>query len=258
MMEGIETLIRCSSLGKIMTEPRSKAELLSEGAKTAIETIAAQAIFGVEFEVDSKQLMKGRLCEDDAIALLCEVRGIPLMTKNAERKRNDVLTGEADLIGSDRGHDLKCSWSVATFPLIESACYDKLYEWQMRGYMMLWDKDLWEVNYALVNTPEHLIGYEPQSMHFFDHIPKEHRITTWAIARDLAKEKLIIEKCKLAVGYLHQVLNEFDRAHRTGAPAHVARVAHVARHGDSPVEAVRPTIDPSTGEILSSIPQPTF
>jgi hypothetical protein len=239
MMEGIETLIRCSALGKIMTEPKLKSEALSEGAKTAIETIAAQAIFGIQFEVDSKQLAKGLICEPDAIDLLCEVRGIEL-TKNTERRRNDWLTGECDLIGIDRGHDLKCSWSAATFPIVESACYDKLYEWQMRGYMMLWDVGLWEVNYALVNTPEHLIGYEPQSMHFFDHIPKEHRITTWAVARDAAKEKLIIEKCKLAKTYLHQVIDEFERTHRVGAPAHVARQAFVAKHGDSPVEAVIP------------------
>lgn len=233
------TRIRCSALGKIMTEPKSKSEVLSEGAKTMIETIAAQEIFGIDFEVDSKQLEKGRLCEEPAIDLLCEVRGIKL-AKNTERKNNDLLTGEADLVGVDRGHDLKCSWSAATFPIIESACYDKLYEWQMRGYMMLWDIDLWEVNYALVNTPEHLIGYEPQSMHFFDHIPKHHRITTWAVARDAAKEKLIIEKCKLAQGYLHQVIEEFDRTHRAGAPAHVARLAFVAKRGDSPVEAVIP------------------
>ncbi len=233
------TRIRCSALGKIMTEPKSKSEVLSEGAKTMIETIAAQEIFGIDFEVDSKPLEKGRLCEELAIDLLCEVRGIKL-TKNTERKNNDLLTGEADLVGVDRGHDLKCSWSAATFPIVESACYDKLYEWQMRGYMMLWDIDLWEVNYALVNTPEHLIGYEPQSMHFFDHIPKHHRITTWAVARDAAKEKLIIEKCKLAQGYLAQVIGEFERTHRIGAPAHVARQAFVARRGDSPVEAVIP------------------
>jgi hypothetical protein len=239
MMEGIETLIRCSSLGKIMTEPKLKSEVLSEGAKTAIETIAGQAIFGIQFEVDSKQMAKGLICEQSAIDLLCEVRGLSLM-KNAERKRNDWLTGEADLVGIDRGHDLKCSWSAATFPIVETSCYDKLYEWQMRGYMMLWDVGLWEVNYALVNTPEHLIGYEPQSMHFFDHIPMEHRITTWAIARDVAKEKLIIEKCKLAVDYLHRVLDEFDRTHRIGAPAHVARQAFVAKRGDSPTIAVIP------------------
>ncbi len=234
-----ETLIRCSSLGKLMTEPRSKSELLSEGAKTMVETIAAQEIFGIDFEVDSKQMEKGRLCEQEAIDLLCAVRGI-VLAKNTVRMRNDVLTGEADLVGVDRGHDLKCAWSAATFPIVESACYDKLYEWQMRGYMMLWDIDLWEVNYALVNTPEHLIGYEPQSMHFFDHIPKEHRITTWAVARDAAKEKLIIEKCKLAKSYLAQVIDEFARTHRTGAPAHVARQAFVAKRGDSPTIAVIP------------------
>ena len=37
------------------------------------------------------------------------------------------------------------------------------YEWQMRGYMMLWDCDTAIVDYCLVDTPEHLIGYEQRS-----------------------------------------------------------------------------------------------
>ena len=51
---------RCSSLGKLMTEPRSKSEgVLSVGAKTYIRELAAQEIFGVEFEVSSKAIEKG-------------------------------------------------------------------------------------------------------------------------------------------------------------------------------------------------------
>ena len=51
---------RCSSIGKLMTEPRSKSEgVLSVGAKTYIRELAAQEIFGVDFEVSSKYIEKG-------------------------------------------------------------------------------------------------------------------------------------------------------------------------------------------------------
>lgn len=44
---------RCSSIGKLMTEPKSKSEgPLSVGAKTYIRELAAQEIFGVDFVVE--------------------------------------------------------------------------------------------------------------------------------------------------------------------------------------------------------------
>lgn len=212
-MQPSELRIRCSSLGKIMTEPRTKAEgLLSVGAKTHIRELAAQAIFGVNFEVSSKAMEKGTVCEPDSIALLNKVRGLSLV-KNTERRDNGYITGECDLFNVTRGHDLKTSWSIATFPITVVDCEDKLYEWQMRGYMALWDADEWEVNYCLVNTPENLIGYEPQALHFVDYIPAHMRVTTWTVKRDAAKEALIAEKVSAAREYLAEVLAEFDKTH---------------------------------------------
>ena len=97
-----EFKIRCSSLGRIMTEPRSKSDgPLSIGAKTAIREIAAQAIFGVDFEISSKYIEKGLEVEDQSIALLNRVRGLSL-EKNKERRSNDFITGECDLFDAQR------------------------------------------------------------------------------------------------------------------------------------------------------------
>lgn len=240
-----EVLFRCSSIGKLMTEPvqvddrfrtpeveeiiakkkRSdeekailhalKTRTLSEGAKTYIRQLAAQEIFGVDFEVSSKQMEKGIRCEPDSIALLNRVRGLDL-AKNAERRTNEFLSGECDLFdaGRRRGHDLKTSWSIATFPICLTDCLDREYEWQMRGYMWLWGASEWEVNYCLVNTPEDLIGYEPLTLHFVDHIPKHMRVTTWTVTRDAEKEALIAEKVKAARLYYAEVIAEFDRTHQ--------------------------------------------
>ena len=206
---------RCSSLGKLMTEPRSKSEgVLSVGAKTYIRELAAQEIFGVEFEISSKAIEKGIEVEGDSIDLLNSARGLSLF-KNTERKSNDFITGECDLFDSDakRGHDIKSSWSIATFPITVADCEDRLYEWQMRGYMALWDADEWEVNYCLVDTPDRLIGFEPMPLHVVSHLPEWMRVTTWTVKRDLEKEAAIYEKVKAANEYLNSVINEFDQTH---------------------------------------------
>ena len=206
---------RCSSLGKLMTEPRSKSEgVLSVGAKTYIRELAAQEIFGVEFEVSSKAIEKGIEVEGDSIDLLNSVRGLSLF-KNTDRKSHDFITGECDLFDAEakRGHDIKSSWSIATFPITVADCEDRLYEWQMRGYMALWDADEWEVNYCLVDAPDRLIGFEPMPLHVVSHLPEWMRVTTWTVKRDLDKEAAIYEKVKAANEYLKLVISEFDQTH---------------------------------------------
>lgn len=272
-----QLVFRCSSLGKIMTEPKSidpsllvgdlltlhksrpsndedkahkEAKLkplrdrtLSEGAKTYIRQIAAQDIFGVEFEVSSKQMEKGIAVEDESIELLNRVRGLNLR-KNTERKTNGWITGEADLVNAPvRGHDLKSSWSVATFPISVADCLDELYAWQMRGYMLLWDVEEWEVNYALVDTPEKLIGYEPIQLHAVSHIPEHMRLTTWTIKRDRSLEALMRTKVEAARIYYAEVIREFDRTHTIGDVV-------------APVSAPsNPTPKPQAAAITSELPE---
>jgi hypothetical protein len=212
-------LIRCSSLGRIMANPTAAAikagEVLSVGAKTYIRRLVAEAIFGVDFEVSSRQMEKGTRCEPDSIALLNRVLGLNLV-KNTERRTDGLLTGECDLhhAAARAGYDLKTSWSLATFPIAEVDCIDSDYEWQVRGYLRLWDAERWTVAFAMVNTPEDLIGYEPQSLHFVDHIPEHHRLTTWTVTRDAEKEALIEQKVSAARAYFAEVAREFDRSHR--------------------------------------------
>jgi hypothetical protein len=217
--------IRCSAIGKLMTEPTAAAakagEVLSVGAKTAIRELLAQDLFGVEFEVSSKPMEKGIECEPAAIELLNRVRGLAL-TKNTERRTNAYITGECDLYDAPRraGRDLKCAWSVATFPICPediASTQRTLYEWQMRGYMWLWDADEWHVDYCLVDTPDRLIGFEPITLHVVSHIPEHMRVTTWTVKRDRAKEDQMAAKVRAARDYYAEAAREFDATHR--APA---------------------------------------
>lgn len=245
-------LFRCSSIGKLMTAPASidpalitpeveaiqakkertdeekglleelKLRTLSEGAKTYIRELVRQEIWGVDFSFSSKYTEKGKAVEAEGLALLNRVRGLAL-AKNTERRSDGQITGEADTVdlGPRRcGHDLKCSWSLQTFPAFVRDCQDSLYEWQMRGYMRLWDVDRWEVNYAMVNTPEELLGqYEPQQLHLVEHIPEHMRLTTWAIERDRALEAQMDVKLELARAYYAQCIAEFTATHPEPAPA---------------------------------------
>ena len=93
---------------------------------------------------------------------------------------------------------------------------------QQRGYMMLWDADEWEVNYALVDTPDRLIGYEPLQMHVVSHIAEHHRLTSWVIERDFAKERAIKEKVEAAREYFLEAVAEFDQHHQPAPELEIA------------------------------------
>ncbi len=212
----LDLKIRASSVGRIMTDPKTKSEgILSVGAKTYLREIAKQEIFGVEFEISSKEMEKGIEVEQESIEMLNRVRGLSLV-KNTERKTNKWLTGECDLfdVSAGKGYDLKNAWSTKTFPGWLIDCGDKIYEWQMRAYMQLWDADEWEVVHTLVDTPQRLIGFEPLQMHIVSHIPEHMRVTGWLVKRDFDLERKMIERVEAAREYVLDVIREFDETHK--------------------------------------------
>lgn len=213
-------LFRASSFGKLMTEPKTKSEgPLSVGARTHVRELAAQEIFGVDFEADGKALQKGIQCEDDSIALYNRVYGKALV-KNVERRRDEFFQGESDLPDVHEVADIKTAWSASTFPLCRddiSTTQRALYDFQLRVYMRLWNKQHARLVYCLVDTPEALIGYEPMPLHIVGHIPEHLRVTTWTLDRDMAIEAAMVEKVKSARLYYAEVIREFERTH----PEHI-------------------------------------
>lgn len=195
-------MIRCHALGKIMTEPKDKKEVLSVGAKTYLNQLAKESVYEYRPLIKSKYLDKGIICEDEAIRLYNEVYFTDLV-KNTQRRNNGLITGECDLyIPKKRGIDIKCSWSLDTFPVLTEDCHDKDYEWQCRGYMMLFDVPVWDVAYCLVSTPDELIWEGEEDLHYVDHIDPVMRITTIRYERDLALEDKIKEKASAAITYI--------------------------------------------------------
>lgn len=210
--------IRCSQLGKIMTNPTKKemdqGEVLSKGAKTYLRQIAKERFFEYTSEIDSKYIEKGIACEQECIDLYNAVNFTDYK-KNTERKSNDFLTGECDIDTDGLVLDAKTSWSLETFPATpeeaESKSNASLYEWQGRGYMMLYNRPKFELFYGMVSTPiEQLKDWDNHSIHLVDHIAPEHRITKIVYERDESIEEQIESKCIGAIEYIKEVINQIQ------------------------------------------------
>ena len=202
---------RASSLGLIMTDPKG-SDLLSAGGKTYVEKLAKQAVYGYEEQISGKYMAKGILVEDRSIELYNAVF-FTAHKKNTERKTNDWLTGECDIAAAGKIIDIKSAWSIPTFPATIEAGLDKFYEWQGRAYMMLWDVDLFDIAYALVDTPVELIGYEPEELHNVEHINPELRLTIVPYERDKKLEDKIKTRVEAANKYLDQMVKQITEEH---------------------------------------------
>lgn len=212
-------MIRCSSISKIMTKPRTKGAEWSETAKGAMLEAAREQLFGVRKSLDDvKCIQKGIMCEDDGIQLYNDVFMYDLKKVEAiERRSNGIITGEPDLIalGSQKGVDIKVAWSLLTFPLTEDEAGKKAYEWQARGYMALFDLPEWEIAYCAVNTPDDLLKpWDDPSHHYIDDsIPMHHRITVARFTRDMEIEKEMLKKCANANQWIEQAVKGFATEH---------------------------------------------
>lgn len=204
--------IRASSLGLIMTEPKLKTEVLSVGAKTYIKKLAREFVYNFEEDISSKYMDKGIIVEDAAIALYNRVFFTDYK-KNEERKTNDWITGECDIYTGKKIIDIKSSWSLATFPVLSEDGIDKQYEWQGRAYMMLWDCDYFENAYCMVSTPEELLRYDQEDLHYVDNIDESLRVTITPYERDLKLEEQIIINCEAAQNYFNEVLERIALDH---------------------------------------------
>lgn len=225
--------IRCSSLGTLMTNARSidpdlvtdevaaiqakktrtdeekalLAELLeaslSATAKTHLCTVAKEYVYGFHEVVTGKYMDKGLLVENEAIALYNE-RFFTSYSKNTERRDNGFITGECDIyVPAKKIIDTKSCWSWATFPATASEGEDSDYEWQLRGYMWLWDVDEAEIAYCMVDTPPELLrDYDQAELHQAEHIDASLRVTIVPYLRDRAQEQRIVRKVTAARMFL--------------------------------------------------------
>lgn len=237
-----EVLIRCSSIGDIMTEPKEKAAKdageLSKTAKNALKKIYAKEKYGREQDITTKQMQKGTEVEEESITLLCRVLK-KMLKKNEQRLSNNYITGLPDIFegesitSADTITDIKSSYDLFTFLPNIGESLDKDYYWQLQGYMALSGAKKACIAYCLVNTPAHIIQSEQYKLlrnsnviselspefveaaakieknMIFDDIPKEERVLIFNVDRDEEAIQKIYDKVLKA----RKFLGEFEQSH---------------------------------------------
>ena len=222
--------IRCSQIGRIMSSPRKKEDILSQTTKTYLLELAVEEKYNIHKEFWSRYTDKGNEVEAESIALVNDVLDVGFIYKNEECLSNDYLTGIPD-VNTDVLIDVKSSWDAFTFfeKVIEEEVKNKDYYYQLQGYMWLTDKQEALLCYCLIDTPLQIVRDEirrehwrrneidendeiidfVEAKHTFMHIPKEKRVKTHVIKRD---EKVIeaiktrIEECREYYNNLIQVI----------------------------------------------------
>jgi hypothetical protein len=219
--------IRCSSLGKIMTSPKSKGEVLSQTAKTYLKELAIEEKFGIRKDFSSRYTDKGNIQEDTAIEMASKVLSLPFALKNTEYFENEFIKGTPDLILEDEIIDIKCSWDGTTFPWFEDELPNKDYFWQLVGYMWLTGRSKARVVYCLVDTPEDIVQdeirrtswkkfeidvteeteNEVRAKHEFSHISENKRVRAFQIELNEANIEQVKEKLLHAREYYNDLID---------------------------------------------------
>lgn len=161
---------RCSSLGRLLTEPRLKADKdagnLSEGCKTYLKQLHCEELFGRSEEIKSKYLDKGIQNEEKSFSLYSELtKDYSGSYKNTKTFENEFIKGTPDNC-KDKILDIKSSWSQKTFPMYENQIENKDYIAQLQGYMALTGLDNAKLVYCLTDTPTKLINDELMRLHW--------------------------------------------------------------------------------------------
>ena len=219
--------IRCSAIGKIMTNSRSKSEALSKTCKSYLQELAIEEMYGIKKEFSSRYTDKGIEVERESIDLVQDNCDFGFMYKNEEHFENDFLTGTPDVNTDNILLDVKSSYDASTFPFFAEDIPNKDYYYQLQGYMALCNKRKSVLAYCLVNTPfqivedevrrahwkEHLIDEseelraDVEARHNFDHIPPEKRIKTFEVRYDKDVVKAIYDRVKECREYYKTLIN---------------------------------------------------
>jgi hypothetical protein len=219
--------VRCSAIGKIMSAPRNKSEVLSQTAKTYIHELVLQDKYGIRKEFSSRYTDKGNEVENESINLVNEVLDVGFIYKNEEFFENDWITGTPDVNTDEVLLDVKSSWDGTTFPFFETEIPTKDYFYQLQGYMWLTGKQQSMLCYCLIDTPADMVASEVkrqhyilnkieedleltreiESKHIFSHIPKNRRVKVFYVQKDEAVIERIKEQVELCREYYNTLIN---------------------------------------------------
>lgn len=215
---------RCSGLGNLMVEPKLKSETLSETTKTYLREKYIFEKYKRSKFVESKYMTKGTEVEEESLTLLSIVTR-KLYNKNEKLLWNDWIAGTPDTYEGDTIEnaitiiDIKSSWDIFTFFASKEEKLNKMYYWQLQGYMWLTGAKVAQLAYCLINTPQKLVDDEIRKLSYkfmsveelklaeeniiknasYNDLSYEEKIHTITIDRndvDIEKLKIKIEECR--------------------------------------------------------------
>jgi len=160
-------LIRCSALGLVHTDAKTKAKKdageLSETVKTYLRELYLEREFGFKDEVFTDEMKKGIMLENDSICLCNIVLGGKTRAKNEQYFKNEYICGTPDVILNDYVEDVKTSSNLKTFINAE---LNKNYYWQLQGYMELTGLSKARLIYCLHPDPFEIVQNKKKVLYY--------------------------------------------------------------------------------------------
>ena len=135
---------------------------LAEGVITHLIDKYVSQEYGRESDVFNRYIAKGLMVEEASITLYTLATG-KMFIKNETRLSNEYINGTPDLyIGSsiDKAEviiDIKSSYDIFTFYRAKYGKLNKVYYWQLQGYMALTGAKKARLVYCLVDTPDSIV-----------------------------------------------------------------------------------------------------
>lgn len=156
-------LFRPSSAGKLMTEPRSKSETLSETTKKYLVEVFINHKYRRFKDISNKYIAKGLQNEEDSLDLY-SLAVNTLFEKNEKTFENDFIKGTPDIIHNGCIIDVKSSFDIFTFYDAKTEGLNKMYYWQLQCYMWLTDCQNAKLVYCLTDTPLSVIADQKRKL----------------------------------------------------------------------------------------------
>lgn len=141
--------IRCSAIGQIMGKLNKEGEL-PKTCTTYLHTWYAND----NEQIHSKYMDKGNAVESDLIDFMATELGYGMAEKCIESASNEFIQGSCDVVTHDAIIDVKASWNKKTLHQQVLDGLDKDYEFQLQGYMHLYNRTKAVLFFGLMNTPE--------------------------------------------------------------------------------------------------------
>jgi hypothetical protein len=180
------------------------------------------------------QLIKGNELEADAIKMLSKRDRVKYI-KGEEFINNEFVFGRCDIFSPERKKvvDIKVSWGIHSYLPNHTTALSRKYWMQMQAYLELYDLEVGEVCWVLLNTPSFLLEREKTKVtekymtgeidaekfeeqmerlemnYDYSQIPRKRKIITFVVSRERGFMETVyrkVEKCRVW-------MTEFDKIH---------------------------------------------